>query len=334
MADASESMPTTESGTREERPRWQDQPRPWKESTSTLGLLVKVAVFVLPPALYIAGFVLTLKTIESPNFVRADQLTSPPPGSPVQFTNHTLHSSLWHTCISKTNNGVFIETCVRRPAYGAAGLAACEAETTFNPFSRICQKVVSAAELYLAAAVLGGIAMVAALVLSLLEMPSCWGCRSEGEALGGVVTVDSEQQTAPMLQAPQGTIGWRRRPRRGGFGRWNGQNARILIGLLATLTHGIAIAAGGCLFAGQILGVDALVVEGSVPFANDFVSEEQTRWYLSTGALQLTTAAYVLILSGAFIAGTRCGLPAPGTVSTLSRRSREWPEVDIFIAER
>lgn len=96
MADASESMPTTESGTREERPRWQDQPRPWKESTSTLGLLVKVAVFVLPPALYIAGFVLTLKTIESPNFVRADQLTSPPPGSPVQFTNHTLHSSLAH----------------------------------------------------------------------------------------------------------------------------------------------------------------------------------------------------------------------------------------------
>ena len=269
-------------------------PRP----RSTLSSLLHLLVLLLPPALYLSGFVLTLVTISSPDYVRADQLTSPPPGSPVRITDTVLHASLWHTCtvVSSPLDGEGVssstETCVRRlPTYGSAGIAACEAQTNFNPLSRICQKVVTAAELYLAAAILGGIAMAAAIFCSITEV-ALWEPRGDTEYAGAVSR-------------------FRRTARRVLYRKGEGEGARVFVRAWGLSISALALAAAGCLVLGQVLGVDALVVEGSAAFTNDFVPDGQTRWYLSTGALRLTSAAYVTMFSGAFVALTRCGL---GTV--------------------
>lgn len=275
------------------------------DESSKLALAARITVFALPPLLYLTGFILMIRTISSPDYVRADQLTDPPPGDVTRFTNNTLHSSLWHICtLSDADPDNFVETCVSRPAYGAAGLAACE-KHQFNHFSRICQKVVQAAELYLAAVILAGMAVGGSIAwaglqaLCSLPVPNeDGGCKGDERRTG---------QSATRVACLDVT---RRISRRLPGGLVPSCRARVIIlGVWQTVTSALALASAGCLVLGQILGVGALVVEGSVPMTKQgFVPNDQTRWYLSNGAGPLTTAGYVVLFSGAFLALSGCGL--------------------------
>ena len=78
--------------------------------------------------------------------------------------------------------------------------------------------------------------------------------------------------------------------------------ANNAVGSLATL---LALAAAACLVMGQVLGYASMVVESSIDI-NPITNE--TRWYMSKGILDYTSAAYGLSLIGAFVALTACGL--------------------------
>ena len=303
MTDSLEIAPTSTAHTpkiptnkRRFRPRFNPAA---KHSRATK--LLTLLVLALPPILYLLTFALTLATISSPDYVRANRLTTGDPETSGLLTNHVQHASLFHNCPADVGNvtdpNFYNEHCSRRDALGSKGLASCRAE--FFTVTRVCEKVVGAAELYVAGAVLSGFAFLAASLYTIFAAGTGMGPGHYESVL------TAEEKHASADSAGEG-VHHHHTASAGPAARGGPSPFHVLnraFGSFATL---LAIAASGCLVLGQILGVSALVIEAS-PSISDPLSDH-TRWYMSKGALQFTSAAYALGFIGAFVAGSGCGL--------------------------
>lgn len=244
-----------------------------------------------PSSNYLITFSLTLATIHNPDYVRADLISVGPPETAGQFLNVSRHASLWHTCtVASLDDGApdsdpanFREDCPKRAFLGDAGLDSCRAQ--FADVTRICPKVVAAAELYTAAAVLSGVAFLVAALHALVAV---------GKTGVGPAVYYRAVHADPSKAGGHGD---------GAVGPGYEYVVNNAVGAFSAL---LALGACMCLVLGQILGVSALVVEGSPSISEPVF--DISRWYMSKGAFEYTSSAYALGFFGVFIAVTGCGL--------------------------
>ena len=278
--------------------------------------LLGVSVLALPPVLYLITFALSIATFSNSDFVRADRLTTGDPEVSGLLTNRTQHASPWFRCPATVGNDTdpdfFEEHCTRRPALGKSGVQACRDLDNLRLNTRICEKVVIAAETYTAGAVLSGLAFLAASLYAI----NVSLMREEQQGYGRVTrsekaTATEETNEIDAAAAASGgtpdatkeeTTAVTEGEARGGPGL--GPLLNRVLGATSTL---MALLGSGCLVMGQIIAVAALVIEASQSISEPII--DQTRWYMGKGALQFTTAAYALGFIGAFVAATGCGLP-------------------------
>jgi hypothetical protein len=254
--------------------------------------LLSALSLLLPTIFYIIALALALNAIYSPDFARADRLTTGSPENSGQLTNHTQHASPFYTCAPDINNSTdpnfFSESCHRRPFLGAAGMQACLADTQF--IQHICEKVTSAASLYVAGAVLIGLALLFDLIFAGLSFRSAIAPTTTPIAYAPLKPEGQDSTSHPDLaQQPPGPT-----------------TASILIPFLGSVATLLAILSVGCLILGQILGVDALVVESSASIAEP--PGDASRWYMGKASLVYTSTAYVAAILGIFTAASGCGV--------------------------
>ena len=247
--------------------------------------VLAVAALVLPVALFIVSLGLALATMYNPAYAVADLYNSSSMAAGVQ-----LYGSPFFHCPATSDGAdavddpaAFQQNCSRVSYLGGKGMDACyAAQGAGFPNTQFCQKSVSAASLYVAGAVLVGVAILAGAGAAALGWRYAWGTSSpattgaaekDGHAAGGAA-VSAVVWAAPLL-------GW----------------VAGLLGLLAAL----------CLVAGQALGISTYVSDKRPTAGND-VDAFQGRWYMGTPALAFSSVAWLSAALGAFVSSTGFGV--------------------------
>jgi hypothetical protein len=266
------------------------RPGQYLNTTSPVRILALLAL-VLPAIFYILTLSFTLATIYSPSFALSHPATSDGP-----VTNFTYKASPFYTC-TLVEDEVFDPsrnyTCTRLPhATGKSGRQECAATNDGDP--QRCQQVVLAAGLFVAGAILSGIAVLAAVLVAALHYKAAL---APTKAIGdhGMTTVVADVD-APLVGplAPTTAIG--------DHGVTMVDVVAPLVGPLATL---LALLAAVCIWLGQDIGVTALVIGGDPqePVPPEF----QTHWFMGPAALVYPSVAYLAAILGVFTAAaTNC----------------------------
>ncbi len=243
--------------------------------------ILSLATLLLPPVLFIISLSLTLATLYNQSYAVSDLYTSNSTASGVQ-----LYASPFYHCPATSDGAAavddpasFQQNCSRVDYLGGKGMDACyAAQGAGFPNTQFCQKSVKAAELYVAGAVLVGVAVLAGFVAAVLGWKAAWG-----SVAAAAVMEEKDGQTAAasavVWAAP--AVAWL-----AGF-----------LGLVAAL----------CLVAAQALGISTYVSDKR-PTAGDDVDAYQGRWYMGTPALAFSSVAWLSAALGAFVSSTGFGV--------------------------
>ncbi|KAF2737784.1 hypothetical protein EJ04DRAFT_510008 [Polyplosphaeria fusca] len=260
--------------------------------------ILSSTALVLPPILYLISLSLTLATQYNPSYALASLANSSglPSGAHISASPFYLCARPPTESIDDTST--FEWKCDRQPLIGAGAYQKCYER--FLPGwdnVQLCQKVVASARLYVAGAVMVGLACVFVGVVGALRAEGAWaatetrpgyeyaavhrgqnvhkGDGDEGEAVG--------TGTGPATYEPYSA---------------RSLSTAVLFGF-ATL---LALLATACLIFAQILGVQGLVNEQR-PTAGESPGDGIIgRWYMGTPALVWSTVAWLSALIGVFVA--------------------------------
>ena len=280
------------------RRRFRPRFSPFARRSLTVRILTTITLS-LPPILFLISFSLTAAVINSvPDFVLSDRLTTGDLGSNTTGlpTGTVMKASPFFDCtpldppVNETDPNWYAETCAPRTpsAWGPAGTNACLDALSGGTVSKLCVSIVAAAELYLAGAVLGGVAFLAASFYGLIVVAKMGAGprytyhyhvarREEPRS-----TEDEDDEDPPLP-------------------------SRAANGALGAFAALLGLAAAVCLVLGQVLAYAALVLEVS-DLESLLATADHSRWYMGRGIRDFTGAAYGLALIGVFIMITRCGL--------------------------
>ncbi|KAH6621587.1 hypothetical protein B0J18DRAFT_467158 [Chaetomium sp. MPI-SDFR-AT-0129] len=243
--------------------------------------ILAITALLLPAILSIISLSLTLATLYNPAYALADLYTSNS-----TFSGVRLFASPFYHCSATSDGGTavddpasFRQSCARVAYLGRGGLGACyAAHGPGFPDTQFCQKSVAAAELYVAGAVLVGVAVLLGVAAAVLG----WRAAVRGAGTGTVA------DAGPATSSGFGVV-------------------RRVAPLLAWLASLLALLASLCLAAGQALGISTYVSDQRPTAGND-VDAYQGRWYMGTPALAFSSVAWLSAALGAFVASTGFGV--------------------------
>jgi hypothetical protein len=270
--------------------------------------LLSALALTLPPALYIISLSFTLATIYTPSYALSDVWNSSLLPYKSFSSPTTYKASPWYACTDVTsepppidNSADFNQTCTRIPSLGNKAYENCLVEHPFD--EHFCQKVVVTAQLYVAGAVLIGIALLPAIAALAFGLPSAIA-REEPFPYafgGGAAAAEGEAE----VEDENAVASWRHGHHR--------RNSFFLVSVFNTLATLLALLAAVLLAFGQLLGfnvfVDTQIPDGidTTPGAQS-AAATQGNWYMGKGLLIFTTVAYLAGGLGAFVQGSRLGV--------------------------
>jgi hypothetical protein len=261
--------------------------------------LLSLLALILPLILYILSLSFTLATIYTPSYALSDVWNSSLLPYPSFDHPATYKASPWYACTDVTsepppidNKASWNQTCVRIPSLGSKAYGNCLTVHQFD--EHFCQKVVVTAQLYVAGAVLVGIAILPALAGLVLGLPRAMEReRSFPYTLGvldeGVVEDDGIE------------------------GHHHNGGPSILVPVLTNLSTLLALLAAILLVFGQLLGFNTFV-DSQSPDGVDIVpglqitAASQGNWYMGKGLLVFNTVAYIAGALGVFVQGSGFGV--------------------------
>jgi hypothetical protein len=280
--------------------------------------VISSIALLLLPILTVISFSFTLKTIYTPAFALSHPVADggfDPDGNPLPAIlnfNLTYKRAPFYICgpdIGTYNNATaFNQTCTRIHGLGAKGMDECF--VAFPRDEQLCQKVVASASLYVAAAVLIGLALPCAITVAGLSFRSAsaaaWSPaysalpstaskqhhdNGDGEALNASNAGETSTSTSASASAAATSPS-------------SPQNlAASILQVVAIL---FLVLGAVCLVFAQILGVQSLVNEQR-PTASE-LDTALSRWFMGPAAYVYTSVAYLAAGLAAFAAASGCGV--------------------------
>ncbi|MCJ1309779.1 hypothetical protein MMC25_003440 [Agyrium rufum] len=286
-----------------DEPSTTHQPRPF------ILRAVSVLTLILPPILLILALSFSLKAIYEPSFALSAVFDSS--YNPVPISNSSNSSALtykaspFYTCNDLTagNNAVasyseFNQTCMRTPFLGKKGMKMCTAmfasDGVHTLDQHFCQKLVVSAELFVAGAVLVGIALLSSFPAVLLGF---------GDAASSAASVPTHYHTRPHGRYEPTARSEEVEGKTASNTVLRATSLRFLWSFVTLL----ALLGAICLAAAQMLGINALIDwqspsgEDNTPGVSEF-GIYQSSWYMGSGALVWPSVAWLSALLGTFVA--------------------------------
>lgn len=285
--------------------------------------VISIIALLLFPILTVISFSFTLKTIYTPAFALAHPVADggfDSDGNPLPAiinVNLTYKRAPFYICgpdIGTYDNATaFNQTCTRIHGLGTKGMDECF--VNFPRDEQLCQKVVGSAGLYVAGAVLIGLALPCAIAVAGLSfrtasaptwspaysaLPNSDGGHAitkhhhsnhGGEALDSATHEDVNSSIPSAVPAAATSPSF------------PPNLAASIIEVVAILFLSLGAV---CLVLAQILGVQSLVNEQR-PTASE-LDTALSRWYMGPAAYVYTSVAYLAAGLAAFAAVTGCGV--------------------------
>jgi len=282
--------------------------------------VISVIALLLFPILTVISFSFTLKTIYTPAFSLSHPVsdggfdTDGNQLPDILNFNLTYKRAPFYICgpdIGTYDNATaFNQTCTRINGLGKKGMAECF--VNFPQDEQLCQKVVGSASLYVAGAVLIGLALPCAIAVAGLSFRTAnatsWSPAYSAlpNSNGGTAKVHSDHSDGEALKTT---------PEDDTTAAASSASAAVtapssLQNLSASILEAVAILflllGAVCLIFAQILGVQSLVNEQR-PTASE-LDTALSRWFMGPAAYVYTSVAYLAAGLAAFAAASGCGV--------------------------
>lgn len=237
--------------------------------------VLAVLALVLPPVFYVLLMAFSLVTVYTPNYAELPYFNSTGLDAGTR-----AHASPFYKCTAENDGSreaynsqaAYNETCVRKPFLGNKGMQFCLTQEPQGawPDYMFCQQSVMSASLYVAGAILAGVALGGALVFAALA----WSTR-----VGNASAASTPPISATKIGFP------------------------LVLGLLRICSALLALLAVICIVGAQAVGI-AVLTSTRLTELGDVLPQNMGTWYIGKAALVYSSVAWLSGVLGSFIALT------------------------------